>query len=100
MKPEWFKEFAEDLVVQKAANVGDDDLTDDIKAIMVKDVSVRTRDYVLKHLLESLNEEELTKIETALASNDEASAKKIMDGKQNEVAQALGSFRSKYLGVA
>ncbi len=96
MEVEWFNDFAKELLDERGVKVDDDT----VRAQLVKDVSTRARDYVLRRLLDSLSEKELAELEAAIDSGDEKAGQKIVDGKKNEVAKAMGGFRSVYLGRA
>ncbi len=99
MQAELFEEFAEQLITEKGIQVGDDNLSDELKAQMVKSLSVRVRNYVLSRLLKSLDNKELTELEVATDEDNEEKAKAVLDGKQVEIARALAAFKTRYIGV-
>lgn len=100
MQAELFEDFAEQLITEKAIQVGDDKLAKDLKNQMVKDLSVRVRNYVLKKLLDSLSKKELDELEAATDADDEKKAQEILKNKEVEIAGSLAAFRARYIGVA
>lgn len=75
-----------------------EELSPGLREQMEKDLAVRTRNYVLRFLLKSLSEEETTRLNAALDSDDQALAESVWNGKEQIFAEGLSKFRLVYLG--
>lgn len=96
MQPEWFIDFAKQLIAEKDPKPP----SDEIEQMVIKDICELTRDVVLRDVLASLSQSELKQFEDALDNNDEAAAQAVMADRQSVVTESLLRIRKKYLGLA
>jgi hypothetical protein len=96
MQAEWFEEFARQLLDAKGVAAPNDE----VRQQLVKDISERARDVVLRQLLDDLDENELKQLDQATDSGDTATADRIIAQHQGVITSALQQFKGMYLARA